>query len=111
MLASSSTITAQNFKGLSNESVKPPAASDNNSLNPTIYCNDGAKIQMKFDGSSLMQDKVTYTPKAVLIFYIVYEINLWPYDVGKDFAQGNSSFGAFKITKTLILISILIVDM
>ena len=58
-----------------------------------------------------MQDKVTYTPKAVLIFYIIYEINLWPYDVCKDFTLGNSSFGSVNITKTLILISIFIVDM
>ena len=31
--------------------------------------------------------------------YIVYEINLWPFTVGKDFVLGNSLFGAIKFTK------------
>ena len=32
--------------------------------------------------------------------YIVYVINLWPFNVSKDFTIGNSLFGAFKLTKT-----------
>ena len=93
MFASSSAITAWNSKGLSNESIKPPATSDN-SLNPATHYNDSAKIRVKFDGSCLKQDKVTFTPKVVLNVGIVYEINLRPYDVGKDFAFRNSLFGA-----------------
>ena len=30
---------------------------------------------------------------------IVWEINLWPVNVGKDFLLGSSSFGAVKLTK------------
>ena len=35
----------------------------------------------------------------MLNIYVVYEINLWPFNVGKDFALGNSLFGAVKLTK------------
>ena len=31
--------------------------------------------------------------------YIVYEINLQPSDIGKDFVFGNSLFGVAKLTK------------
>ena len=33
-------------------------------------------------------------------FYIVYEINLWSFVVGQDFALEKSLFGAVKFTKT-----------
>ena len=31
--------------------------------------------------------------------YIVYEINLWQFNIGKNFALRNSLFGAVKLTK------------
>ena len=71
----------------------------NNSLNPLIYYNDSAKIQAKVNGSCLNQYKVTFTPKAVLNFYPVYEINLWPQYACYDFALRNSLIGAVKLTK------------
>ena len=44
---------------LSDETIKPPATSDN-SLTPLIdYC--GNKIRVKFTGSCLQQPKVSYT--------------------------------------------------
>ena len=46
------------------------------------------KIQVKFDGSCLKQEKVTFTHKQEVNIYIVYKINLWPFNVGKDFAFG-----------------------
>ena len=52
---------------------------------------------VKFDGSCLKQDNVTFTHKQVVSIYIVYEINLWPFNVGKDFAVRNSLFGAVKL--------------
>ena len=33
--------------------------------------------------------------------YFVYEINLWPFAVGKDFALGTSLFGTVKLTNNL----------
>ena len=35
----------------------------------------------------------------MLNIYVVYEINFWLFNVGKDFALGNSLFGAVKLTK------------
>ena len=35
----------------------------------------------------------------MLNIYIVYEINLRPFDIGKDSAFGNSLFGVVKLTK------------
>ena len=37
--------------------------------------------------------------------YIVYEIDFWPYTVGKDYVLENSLFGSVKLIKILILIS------
>ena len=31
--------------------------------------------------------------------FIVFEIKLWPFNVGKDFALGHYLFGAYKLTK------------
>ena len=44
--------------------------------NPEINYINNAKIRFKFDGSCLKQDKLTFTPKAALKFYIVFEINV-----------------------------------
>ena len=59
-------------KGLSNESIKPPTAS-NNSLNPRLSYND-TKIKVQFTGSCLKQPKSTFTHKKVVNIYIVYEL-------------------------------------
>ena len=46
-------------KGLSNESITPPSAA-NNFLTPSLnYL--GTKIRVKFSGSCLKQDTITYT--------------------------------------------------
>ena len=57
------------------------------------------KLQLKFDWSCLKQDKVTFTPKAVLNFYIIYTIDLRAQFVGANFALENSLFGAVKLTE------------
>ena len=59
-------------KGISNESIKPPATS-NNSLNPRLSYND-TKIKVQFTGSCLKQPKFTFTCKKVVNIYIVYEL-------------------------------------
>ena len=83
-------------KVLSEESIKPPATSDS-SLNPGIEYTDNAKIQVKFDGSCLKQEKVTFGQKTILKFYTGYEINLWPLNLDSKFALLNSLFGAVKL--------------
>ena len=39
-----------------------------------------------------------FTHKKVVNIYIFYELNLWLFTVGKDFALENSLFGAVKLT-------------
>ena len=65
-------ILSWKFKGLSDETIKPPATSDNN-LNPLIDYVDG-KIRLKFNGGCLKQPKIQYTHGTILNIYIVYEL-------------------------------------
>ena len=59
-------------KGLSNEIIKRLTTS-NNSLSPFLYC-VGAKAIVKFNGSYLKQNKVTYTHETIANISIVYEL-------------------------------------
>ena len=47
----------------------------------------------------MKQDNVTFTHKQEMSTYIVYEIHLWPFNVGADFTIGNSLLGAAKLIK------------
>ena len=58
-------------KGLPDETMKPPATSDN-SLTPLIDYH-GNKIRVKFIESCLKQSKISYTHRAMVNTYIVYE--------------------------------------
>ena len=59
------------MKGLSDESIKPPATSDD-SLSPLIdYLGD--KIRLKFNGGCLKQPKLSYTHGETVNIYIAYE--------------------------------------
>ena len=67
------SITNNNYilswisKGLSNESIKPPSA-PNNFLTPSLnYL--GTKTRVKFSGSCLKQDKVTYNHGNIVNIY------------------------------------------
>ena len=96
------TVTNTNYisswksKGLSAESIKPPATSDN-SLNPIInYYN--YNIRLKFTGSCLKQSKITYTHKKIVNIYIVYELSA-SNSYSDDPALKNGLFGAVTLTK------------
>ena len=66
-------ISEWKSKGLSDEVIKPPST-DDNSLPPTLdYV--GNKIKVKFDGSCLKQDKITFTHGTIVNIYIVYELS------------------------------------
>ena len=104
----SKRISVWKSKGLLEESIKPHAIS-NNSLVPALnYIK--AKIWAKFDGSCLKQDKLTFNHKTVSNTYILYKINLWSFKQNADFMLGNYFCGAGKLTKMLILINIVILD-
>ena len=68
---------------MSDESIKPSTTS-NNSLPPSLHF-ISTKIQVKFDGSSLKQDKFTFNCNTAATFYIVHEINWWPFKHSSDF--------------------------
>ena len=96
-VSNSECITTLKSKGLSDESIKTPATS-NNSLSPAFnYIN--AKIQVKFDKNCLKLDKFTLDHKTVENIYIAFEINLWLFKQSADFALGDSLLRTFTLTK------------
>ena len=67
-------ISSWKSKGLSDETIKAPSTSDN-SITPSInYTNNTDKLKVKFTGSCLKQDKVTFNHGKVVNIYIVYEL-------------------------------------
>ena len=59
-------------KGLSAESIKPPATSDN-SLTSTLNHYNVGKVRVKFSGSCFKQSKPSITYKSIVNICIVYE--------------------------------------
>ena len=84
------------FKGISNESIKPPATS-NNSLNPRLSYND-TEIKIQFTGSCLKQPKCTFAHKKVVNIYIAYELGASS-SRDSDPTIKNCLFGAVSLTK------------
>ena len=72
---------------MSDKNFKYPAASNNSPATALNHSN--TNLQAKFGEISLKWDKETFTQKQQVNIYIPYEINLWPFTVGKDFASGN----------------------
>ena len=90
---SSYHISSWTSKGFSNESITPLSA-PNNFLAPSLnYL--GTKIRIKFSGSCLKQDNVTYTHGKIVNTYIVYEINKKDNAIINDPTLENCLFGAF----------------
>ena len=89
-------ILSWKFKGLSDETIKLPATSDNN-LNPLIDYVDG-KIRLKFNGGCLKQPKIQYTHETILNIYIVYELGACGSN-DSDPTLKNSLFGAVTLMK------------
>ena len=91
-----SYIYYQNSKGLSDErvnSVKTP----NHSITPNLEYY-GTKTRVKFNGSCLKQDKVTFNHGKIVNIYIVYEL------AGSCFNKNDptvrsSLFGVVRLTK------------
>ena len=83
-------------KGLSNESIKPPTAS-NNSLNPRLSYY-GTKVRVQFTKSCLKQPNHIFTHKKVVNIYIVYELGAST-SHSSDPTIKNCLFGAVTLTK------------
>ena len=83
-------------KGLSNESIKSPAAS-NDSHTPRLNYY-GVKIRVEFTKSCLKQLKFTFTHKNIVNIYIVYELGASSSNTN-DPTLKNCLFGAVTLTK------------
>ena len=64
-------VSSWKSKELSDESIKPPAASDNSLIPELNYY--GTKTRVKFTGSFLKQSKISYTHGTIVNIYIVDE--------------------------------------
>ena len=95
-IANTNFISKWISKGLSSESIKPLATSDNN-LTPAIN-NYGTKTRVKFTGSCLQQSKISYTHRKIVNIYVVYELGASSSNIN-DPTLKNCLFGAVTLTK------------
>ena len=72
MITSTDYISSWKSKGLSFESFKPPATSDNRLTLALNYY--GTKTRVKFTGSCLKQSTISYNHGKVVNIYNVYEL-------------------------------------
>ena len=70
----------------------------------------GSKIRVKFNGSCLKQDKITYIHGTIVNIYIAYEISK-SFNISSHPTLENCLIGAVRLTKMLILMSTYILDM
>ena len=70
--ANTKYISSWQSKGLSDESIKPPATSDYKLNTKENYY--GTKTRLEFRGSCLKQDKIVFDHRKVVNIYIVYEL-------------------------------------
>ena len=96
MITNTDYVSSWESKGLSVESMKPPTASDN-SLTPALNYY-GTKTRVKFTGSCLKQQKISYTHGKVVNIYIVYEVGASS-SHNNDPRLRNCLFGAVTLTK------------
>ena len=98
MIANTKYISSWKSKGLSDETIKPPAASDN-SLSPLIdYL--GNKIRLKFNGDCLKQPKLSYTHGKTVNICIAYELGASSSHSDNPTLE-NSLFGEVRLTKNV----------
>ena len=97
VIANTKYISSWKSKGLSDETIKSPATSDNSLTQLIDYLRN--KIRVKFNGSILRQSKDSYTRGSIVNIYIVYE----PGASGShndDPTLKNCLFGAVTLTKS-----------
>ena len=95
-ISNSDHISEWKSKRLSDEVIKPPTTTSDNSLARALnYV--GNKIRVQFDGDCLKQDKITYTHGTIVNTYIIYEL-ISPLKYF-DLTLENCLFGAVKSTK------------
>ena len=94
--ANDSNILSWKSKGLSDQSIKPPTAS-NKMVNPSLDF-VGTKGRVKFNGDCLKQEKITCNHGKIVNMYIVYEIER-SINISSYSTLESCLFGAVKLTK------------
>ena len=79
----------------------PPYRTSNSYYPKHVWDNSGKKL--KFKGSSLKQDKTTFTSKNQGSLFLVHELDTWSRDLSTDFTLKNCFFGSVKLTKNAYL--------
>ena len=79
---------------MSDEIIKPPTTSNKRLAPELSYF--GIKTRVKFNGSCLKQDKITYTFRTKVNIYIFYELN--PNLSHNDVVLENCLFGEVELT-------------
>ena len=87
-------------KEVSKEIIKGPRFNNNILSLTTENTFDYQKIKIKFNGSCLIQDQITYTPQTIVNIYIVYEIRKNNF-ISSYPTLENCLFGSIKLTKNL----------
>ena len=70
MIANTDYVSSWKSKGLSAETIKPPAASDN-SLTPALSYY-GTKTRVRYTGSCFKQSTISYDHRPIVNIYIAY---------------------------------------
>ena len=97
IIANTRYISSWKSKGLSDETIKPFATSDN-SLTPLIY-HYGSKVRVKFNKGCLKQsNNLTYDYGSRVNIYIVYELGASSSNDSNPTLR-NCLFGAITFTK------------
>ena len=96
VIANTDYVSSWKSKGLSAETIKPPATSDN-SLTPALSYY-GTKTRVKFTGSCLKQSTISYNHRPIVNIYIVYELGAFGSNIN-DPTLKNCLFGAVTLTK------------
>ena len=72
-----------------------------------VWMNNSRKI-LRFKGSCLIEDKVTFILNNLINLFIIYKLDRWSHDLNADFAPKGCLFGTVKLTKNASSDSILL---
>ena len=72
-----------------------------------VWMNNSRKI-LRFKGSCLIEDKVTFILNNLINLFIIYKLDRWSHDLNADFAPKSCLFATVKLTKNASSDSILL---
>ena len=96
VISSTDYVSTWKSKGLSSETIKPSATSDNSLTSALSYY--GTKTRVKFTGSCWKQPNISYPHGTIVNIYIVYELGASS-SHSNDPTLENCLFGVVALTK------------